>query len=69
MQVTVWRLKGFGGLVTRTVLVRGDGSLWQLRVEQGERVIHSEQHPNLDVALLRAKAMWVECERYGWRGV
>ena len=69
MQLTVWRLQGPVGIMMRGVLVRGEDNSWELRVEKGDRVIHAEQHVNLDIALLRAKTMWVECERYGWRDV
>lgn len=63
MQVTVWRLTGPVRITTRAVVVRGEDNRWELRVEQGDAVIHSEQHQDLDAALARAKTMWIACEQ------
>ena len=66
MQVTLWRLRDPAGVATRCALVALEGALCELRLERGEDVIYNDRYPNVDVALLRASSMRIECQRDGW---
>jgi hypothetical protein len=57
---TIWRLRDPHGVETRCTLVPRANDSCELRLEQGEQVIHTEQHEQVDAALLRANAMWIE---------
>jgi hypothetical protein len=66
MAVTIWRLKDPAGVETRCAVVPSDSEPCELRLEQGDQVIRTEHHPNLDAVLRRANAMWIECQLEGW---
>lgn len=66
MAIFVWRLADPAGIETRCTLVPGEDDSCELRIEQGDRVIHTELHANADTALLKAEALWIECQLDGW---
>ena len=66
MGVTVWWLRDPAGVETRCALAPGENESCELTLEQANQVIHTERHANLDAALLRANAMWIECQLDGW---
>lgn len=66
MGVTVWWLKDPTGIETRCALVPAESDSCDLTLEQENRVIHSEHHDDLDAALRRANAMWIEYQLDGW---
>ena len=66
MGVTVWWLKDPAWVDTRCALLPGERDSCELTLEQENQVILTEHHDNLDAALLRANAMWIECQLDGW---
>ena len=66
MGVTVWWLRDPAGIDTRCALRPGENDSCELTLEQANQVILAEHHPDLDAALRRANAMWIECQLDGW---
>ena len=66
MEITVWWLKDLAGVHTRCSLHSGEHDACEIRLEQDGAVIHAEPQPNIKVSVVRAKAMWIECQLDGW---
>ncbi len=69
MKATIWRLKHPARVEIRCVVVPSENESWELTVQQGNQIIHTEHHHDIDAALLRANAMWIEYQLDGWTEV